>query len=275
MPASRKDVAAAEKIFGPSLACLKGKTTRRKTDRAEVERVDLPPELLKEHRDVILAIDIFYVNKLPFLFTKSRGIQFYTAQRLANRKVKTVRSKLGAIIQLYHKRGFHVSDVVADIEFEPLRDAVAKAGCHLDVVAKGVHVPDGERGIRTVKERCRSVFSQMAHKSVPSIVINGIVQHVCFWLNSVPPKNGISDTISPRSIVTGKETDFKLHARVRFGQYVQTHEEHSNDMNERTIGAIALNTMGNSTGGVYFLNLASGKQIHRQHWTELPACHQE
>ena len=67
---TRRDVVVAEDIFCPSVACLKGKTTRRKTPHADVVTLTIPPEILLKHKQVVLAIDIFFVNGLPFLFTK-------------------------------------------------------------------------------------------------------------------------------------------------------------------------------------------------------------
>ena len=90
------------------------------------------------------------------------------------------------------------------------------------------------------------------------------------WLNAFPATNGVSQTLSPRTIVTGLTLDFRAHCRIEPGSYVQTHEEHNNSMLTRTVGAIALLPSGNSQGGHYFLSLNTGRRIHRQHWTELP-----
>ena len=90
------------------------------------------------------------------------------------------------------------------------------------------------------------------------------------WLNAFPPKDGVSTTISPRSLITGMKIDYNKHCRIECGAYAQTHEEHSNDMGARTVGAIALRTKGTDDGGYYFLNLSSGYRIYRKRWTELP-----
>ena len=38
--------------------------------------------------------------------------------------------------------------------------------------------------------------------------------------------------------MTGFKLSFKLHAQIEFVAYVQTHEEHTNDVSQRTLGAI-------------------------------------
>ena len=91
-----------------------------------------------------------------------------------------------------------------------------------------------------------------------------------FWTNAFPHKLGISQTVSPRTIITGKTIDYNSHCKIEFGQYVQTHEKHDSSMEPRTIGAIALRPTGNKQGGYYFYSLLSGGKIHRTHWTDVP-----
>jgi hypothetical protein len=91
-----------------------------------------------------------------------------------------------------------------------------------------------------------------------------------FWLNAFPHRLEVSQTLSPRTIVTGLGIDYKKHCRIEYGQYVQTHEKHDNTMTTRTIGALALRPTGNQQGCYYFYSLMSGQGLHRTHWTELP-----
>ena len=44
----------------------------------------------------------------------------------------------------------------------------------------------------------------------------------------------------------------------------------TNTNKSRAVGAIALYPSGNEVGGWYFMSLATGKEIHRNGWTELP-----
>jgi hypothetical protein len=88
-----------------------------------------------------------------------------------------------------------------------------------------------------------------------------------FWLNNFPPSDGISTTLSPRALVTGQQLDFNKHCKLEFGAYVQTHEQHDNSMDSRTIGAIALRPTGNAQGGYFFMSLVTGRRITRRCWT--------
>jgi hypothetical protein len=91
------------------------------------------------------------------------------------------------------------------------------------------------------------------------------------WLNAFPHRLGASQTLSPRTIVTGLHIDCTKHCRVVCGQHIQTHEKHDNSMTPRTVGALALRPTGNGQqGGCCFCSLMSGQRLHRTHWTELP-----
>jgi hypothetical protein len=62
--------------------------------------------------------------------------------------------------------------------------------------------------------------------------------------------------------------NFNAHCKVEFGEYVQTHEEHDNTMQSRTIGAIATRP-SNGEGGYYFISLSTGRRINCRSWTPM------
>lgn len=140
----------------------------------------------------------------------------------------------------------------------------------LETAGADDHVADIERMIRTVKERCRATYSTLPFKCIPSVMISHMVRNAVFWLNAFPHDNGISRMHSPRYIMTGVQLDYNKHARLEFGEYVQSHEKHDSSMSERTIGAINLGPTGNQQGSHWFLNLSTGKRMSRTRWTRLP-----
>jgi hypothetical protein len=89
-------------------------------------------------------------------------------------------------------------------------------------------------------------------------MISEMVMLSIFWLNAFPHRLGISQTMSPRSIVTGLNVDYNRHCQIEYGKYVQTHEKHDNSMVTRAMGALALRPAGNQQGGYYFYSLSSG-----------------
>ena len=91
-----------------------------------------------------------------------------------------------------------------------------------------------------------------------------------FWLNTFPAAGGASQNLSPRTIITGQQVDYKRHCRFQFGEYAQTHKEHNNSMKPRTVGTIALRPVGNGQGSFYFLNITTGRVLYRLHATPIP-----
>ena len=140
----------------------------------------------------------------------------------------------------------------------------------LNICGEDEHVPDIERCIRTTKERVRCTYNVTPFDHFPPRMLIEMVFLSVFWMNAFPHKLGISQTLSPRPLVTGLGINYAKHCRIEYGQYVQTHEKHDNTMTPRTIGAIALRPTGNQQGGYYFYSLMSGQRLHRTHWTELP-----
>jgi hypothetical protein len=269
-PVTREDIIAAEKIFGPDVGILKGKTVRRGTEHAEIAEVTIPSEVMSEHRDIVIGADIMYINKIPFFVTMSRNLKFSTAELMLKQKQETLVDHVKRIQRIYHKRGFRVSTFLMGRQFDVIRGDLAKMNITLNTIARGEHVPEVERHIRTIKERVRCVYTTLPFTKIPKRMLVELVYFSVFWLNSFPARDGVSTTLSPRAIVHGTNIDFAKHAKFEFGTYVQAHEEHDNTMATRTTGDIALRPTGNNQGGYYLYSLSTGKVLNRNHWTVLP-----
>ena len=267
-PIAKQDILRAEDIFGPELGCLKGKTVRKASTPVKI--VHTTTKLSPSQKKVVLAIDIMYINDIPFLITISRDLHFGSAQALGDETYKTIYGGLDKIIKIYKHYGFSVTHILGDGQFEFLDPSKITPGVTLNIVTRGEHVPEVERYIRTVKDRTRSVYNSLPFEKFPTRLIVEIVYAQVFWLNAFPSDGGLSRTQSPRILVTGMGVDYNMHCKLECGSYVQTQEEHSNNMAPRTIGAIALRPTGNVQGGFYFYNLATGCIISRRRWTSLP-----
>jgi predicted component of type VI protein secretion system len=112
-----------------------------------------------------------------------------------------------------------------DGEFEPMRRNLADLGIALNEAARDEHVGDIEQFIQTVKERMRAIYNTLPFNNMPVRIIIEMAKHaMIYWLDAFPHPNGVSDTLSPRTIITGQTIDFNRHCKYEFGQYVQTHE---------------------------------------------------
>ena len=75
-----------------------------------------------------------------------------------------------------------------------------------------------------------------------------VVDRAVFWLNAFPHPNGVSNTMSPCSLASGRMVDHNKHCKYEFGQYVQVHNQHNNSMQPHMTGAVALHPTGKTQG---------------------------
>jgi hypothetical protein len=243
-PVTPGDVITTNNIFGPdigSLKGLKGKTVR-KTQKAIIESITpIPRGIHEKYKMVTLFIDIImYINNIPFLTLISRQLRFGTVQWLKDLKKDTNITEIKRLANIYKERDFTVSLVLANGQLQNIRNDVMGLGISMNITGRDEHVPEVERYIRTLKERIRSVYNTLPFKTIPQNMLVELVKHANFWLNSFTKEDGISKTLSPRTIVTGQSINYLKHCKLEFGEYCQTHKQHNNSMAPCTIGALAL-----------------------------------
>ena len=261
-PVTPNDAKRALIIYGPDVAVLKGKTTQS-TPAPHVptfEAVPIPPPVLEHHSQVTLCMDFFFVQGMPFYHTISRGIGFRTVKQVSDRSKAVILPVTRRVIKLYQSRGFKVSDIHADNEFECIRENVRPVEMNI--------VPS----VRTIKERLRTCVHGLPFERLPKLMIRHMVDDAVRCLNQFPWKNGISADMSPAAIVTGHPPPDFNTMRLEFGTYVQVFEDNdpTNTTRARSMGAIALGPTGNAQGDFNFMSLSSGAKISRHQWTALP-----
>ena len=160
------DIDRAQYLFGTPTPLLQGKMTRSPNARDRIPRVSIPPSILTHHRNVILYVDYFFVNKLPFLHTKSEGLNHLTVQSGQTRSKATIIEGILKVMRIYHTRGFKVIAVHGDGEFDmdSLRGSIRPA--HLEIQNRDEHDGVIERSVRTVKERSRCTCHALYHMSI-------------------------------------------------------------------------------------------------------------
>jgi hypothetical protein len=171
-PVTHRDALNAQIMFGPDLGSLKGKTVRQSTTPIQPVLNDLPLEIMSQYRDVTLTGDIFFVNKIMFLVTRSRHIQFSTVETIPNRKPETVLKALLNVRNVYRRRGFNITHLLFDGEYECLRGDMASVQITLNTASNDEHVPDIERFIRTLKERTRAIYNTLPFKKMLTVLLS-------------------------------------------------------------------------------------------------------
>jgi hypothetical protein len=267
-PIERRHIQAAEDIYGPNVGALQGKTPRRETGHVIAQVDPVPDDILETHRDVTLAIDLMFINKIPFLITVSRGLHIGSIHALDNRQADTVATSLLYVLRRYKRRGFKINTVLADDEFQAVANLLPRYNFNL--CGADEHVPDIERYIRTTKDTIRSAYNDMPFQHIPRIMVVRLAENAIFWQNAFPHPDSVTPDHSPRFLIDGRRIDYEKHVRIPFGAYAHTHEQHDNTMAPRTVSAICMGPTGNEQGAHYFYSVATGRIITRPHFTELP-----
>ena len=274
-PVTVDDVKLAIHLYGPSNAMRKGKTTCKRSSSIKVQdQVKLPMSIKERHKNVTLGLDFLYVNGIMFLHSIARKFKFRTIEVFyGKRKLKAMDTlaSIMKIINIYKSRNLNVIQIDVDMEFKSLESQLLPI--KLNVAAADEHVPDVERSIRTIKEGTRSILHGLPFDFYHQQLVAGCVQSVVKALNNTPKRGGLSDVLSPSTLVTGTPPpNYNTITKLSFGEYVEVKENNSfkNSMDQRTVGALAMYPSGNVQGTWYFWSLETGKTIHRKQWVKVP-----
>jgi hypothetical protein len=161
-PVISKSVSAANKIFCPDIASMKGKTKRRQPEPVVTDYVEIPKAILDLDKDVTLTVNVMFVDGIPFLVTNSRKIKFTTSEYVPRRTKPILITSSKKVLNIYHKPGFKVVTTLMDNEFAPLKDDLPEI--NLNSTAADEHVSKIERQIHVIKERSRAMRSTLPFK---------------------------------------------------------------------------------------------------------------
>ena len=270
-PVAIEDALRATDIYGQDIAALRGKTVRHQPVHVLAPSISpVPPLILQHHNKVQLCVDICFINNIAFLVSISRVIKLRTVDQVADVSDKTIIPSLKSVIHIYTSRGFTVEYIHADHGFRGMQDQFLPT--RLNLTAAGEHVPEIERSIRTLKERTRTTCHGLPYRCHPTQLTTANVRHNNTWLNWEISNDGVSKTLSPRTIIWGDNPDYNTHCRIELGSYCEVYEPRqiTNTQAARTVKCIALNPANNAQGGYKFLALNTGKIITRNQWIELP-----
>ena len=265
-PVTIDDVNNAEKIFGPALSTLKGKSTRRSPRPVIRDEIELPDEIKNMNHDLDLCMDIMFVNELPMLTTIDKTIRFRGLVPLESRTHEECYRALDKVLRFYNQAGYRIRTIFCDGEFRAMMDKVCD---DLDVRMNYTnaldHVPEAERNNRTIKERIRAAFHRLPFKKITKTMLRYLAMIQVNQLNLFPAKGGVSKYYSPRMILTQESLDYNKHCKIPFGSYVQAnHETNSTSSNvARTIDCIYLRPNNIIQGGHELMDLTTGRVITR------------
>ena len=159
---------------------------------------------------------------------------------LENRKTGTIIHIIRKILKIYSSRGFIISDIFGDNEFDvdDIKSAILPATMH--ICAAGEHVPKIYHPILMIKERGRTICHSLPFSSFPKIMTKSLARVITQWINTFLSTGGISDRFIPSNIVLGLNDPGFNHKRLPFGSYVYAYSRTDNTMESRSTPSIVL-----------------------------------
>ena len=172
-------------------------------------------------KEMEVSTDIMFVNKPPFLVRIRGGMKFTTIEYLSIKDEKSLVTSINKIVSYFKSHGLHVGTMFVDPEFQFLEGNVVITTANKTGARE--HVPEVERQIQVIKERIQAHHSNPPFPSFTRWTTIELAKHVVMFLNTFPPKSGLSKTDSPHTIMTGKYIDWKKSYKLHFGSYVKVH----------------------------------------------------
>ena len=151
------------------------------------------------HHFVMLTANIMFVNGITFLTTLSRKIKLQTVEHIQSQTAMLLSNTLTKVMRLYAQGGFVVNLIMMDGEFAKLESSFDLV--EINTTAAREHVGEIKRSVCTIKERGQSISTVLPYTTLPKQLVIHLIYYVVMFLNAMPAKTGISDTISPREIV--------------------------------------------------------------------------
>ena len=284
-PITVADTQRAHAIYGPDIAYLKGKTTEKPPLPHIATHIPapLPAHIAQHHGDVTVCADFFFVQRQTFLHFISRKIGYQTTIPVENRSKATILKALWEKLKTYVRRSFIVRDVHADSKFECVRDMLSNTHTEdglrdlpgsilLETCTANEHVKEVERSIRTIKEMIRATAHGMLYCRLPKQMKKGLVAYCTANLNSFPYSHGVSQELSPSTIMHGTPSPDYKNYKLEFGTYVLVTDRMANMPRARAFSAITLHPTGGNNGSYRFMSLSTGEVINRApgYWTVVP-----
>ena len=128
--------------------------------------------------------------------------------------------------------------------------------------------------LQTFKQCLRAIRSVPPYKHLPHNMIIEAVAFTNFWLNTFPPKTGISTTHCSRNIVLGSSLSQHPQRHMSYGVYTEVHYVPESLNLTDTAGttlAICLGPTGDARGSYNCINLRTGHVILCNQFTEMPS----
>ena len=273
VPVEAADARNSTRYFGRLPDEVRGKTTARRIKYEPETISDLP-----EHKYLVAHTDVMTLrDKCHHLLTVMKQadpmaprLDLVLVQPIASTSSRDIGAAMQEEIALMETRGYVVRARHVDPQLDTAELRHAFPNVTHEVVGAGDHVPVAENKIRTVKERCRCISSNLDFP-IPDAYLTDLVRYVVSRLNNEVP---VGEDRSPRHKFSNRKASYKKEYSLKFGDYCEVYNKSDGKQKNsidvpRTVPAVALRALGNLNGTWEFLNLETNRRIRRSQWTKM------
>ena len=154
----------AEDSFGPNLGSLTRKMVRKSLLAVRNNFVLLPHDAKEKFRETTTCADFMKINGIPLFVAIFKDTCFRTIECCTSQHMEVHLTCVNNIDRMVRARGFKVTAIEMDGEFEPLQGSAADMGITMNNTSRGEHAHPAERNMRTNKDRIRSALSSLLFK---------------------------------------------------------------------------------------------------------------
>ena len=262
-----RDVLNSVAIYGPDLAAVRGRSVRSR--RHSVQTNPGGASFVCDE-EVDLYIDIMFVNRVMFLVTVGAPMRYIMVTHLFSKSRTSLERALNSHVAKYKRQGFVVKNMFCDGEsgIHTLIPDFEIQSIQVEIAGPNTHVGKVEVAIRYLKQMARSLVSTLPYQLPQSLTV-WLIYHCASRSNFVPIST-LSETITPREYLLGRQLDYNLDLQLKFGEYVEVFTRTSNSSAARTRPGIALVSVGNLHGSWKVLMLDTLKVATMDQWRAMP-----
>ena len=99
---------------------------------------------MAKYQCVILAVDVMFVNKIPFFITMLHDIKFNIIEMLGSQSNKVFMASIHQVLKIYNAQGFKVDTILAERQFEPICGELTDLSVWLNTTSCNEHMLEVE-----------------------------------------------------------------------------------------------------------------------------------
>ena len=176
-PVTVQDAINADKIFGPDIYVLKGRSTRPKPRPMIDDHIVIPREI-RQHRKALTAhFDLMFASGQGLLTFVDTPVYHRVVAPINNKTDDEIYQALDSVLRWYNSHGFYFKKASCDREFGSLMDPI-KDDLNIrkiDYTTSGAHESVAERNNCTIKEHMRITFHRMGFPAICTLPCNLLI----------------------------------------------------------------------------------------------------